>query len=263
MTPMSSSDWQNVLNLATTGIQTGDYVFTGRTAPVNGFFSAGSGTVSAMTTGLNTTVTFRVSERLIQDFKAGDQRLANGFTDTVRYLNQVGGFSFSTRYSIVSGGFGAPGVYTYGDRTPGNYELFIAGSFEENQLMLAEANIRSGNIDAGLAFVDAVRDYQGSGVAHVANTGLTQVQALQELVMERRAALAFRGLSWFDVRRWGWTYDINNGGGSYGNVVLTPANVLNTNVTINYNFLDYWDVPADETVLNPPSAGSAAVFNPN
>jgi hypothetical protein len=69
-------------------------------------------------------------------------------------------------------------------------------------------------------------------------------------------------LSFYDIRRWGWTYDISNGGGSYGNTVLYN-NVLNTKVTINYNFLDYWDIPADETVLNPPSSGSAPVINPN
>gem|GEM_PF-2822388 len=35
-----------------------------------------------------------------------------------------------------------------------------------------------------------------------------------------------------------------------------------SNATINYNFLDYWDVPDDETSLNPPSATSAPVKNP-
>ena len=44
---------------------------------------------------------------------------------------------------------------------------------------------------------------------------------------------------------------------------LDPAHKLYTNSTIDYNFLDYWDIPADETVLNPPGAGSAAVINPN
>jgi len=39
--------------------------------------------------------------------------------------------------------------------------------------------------------------------------------------------------------------------------------VVYPNATINYNFMDYWDVPADETVKNPPAAGSAAVKNPN
>ncbi|MFX9184986.1 hypothetical protein ABTN69_19425, partial [Acinetobacter baumannii] len=62
--------------------------------------------------------------------------------------------------------------------------------------------------------------------------------------MERMAALAFRGLSYYDARRWGWTYSIANGGGRYGCTIIFNKNVY-TNATINYNFMDYWDVPAD------------------
>jgi hypothetical protein len=164
---------------------------------------------------------------------------------------------------MIDGGKNSSGVYMYGSTTAATYELFIAGSYEENALMLAEANIRLGNTDAGLAYVDAVRTYLGAGVATVTGTGLTEAAALTELVKERRVALAFRGLSFYDSRRWGWTYDISNGGGSYGNKFLTSAGVLNTNVTINYNFMDYWDVPADETELNPAASGSAATQNPN
>jgi hypothetical protein len=38
--------------------------------------------------------------------------------------------------------------------------------------------------------------------------------------------------------------------------------VLNTNATIDYNYLDYWDVPDNELAYNPPNAGSFAVVNP-
>ena len=41
---------------------------------------------------------------------------------------------------------------------------------------------------------------------------LTLAQAMQKLVQERRVALVFRGLSFYDSRRWGWSYDISNGG---------------------------------------------------
>ena len=260
---MTASDWQNVLTLAGAGIQKGDFVFTGRSNSVNGFFTASGGSVSALTTGLNTGKTFKLSERLMQDFKSGDKRLSNDFTDSVLYLNQVGGFTFSTRYSLVSGGFGASGVYVYGNNTVGAYELFIGASYEENQLMLAEANIRTGNIDAGLTYLDNVRTYQGAGLSAVSGTGLDLAGAMNELVMERRAALAFRGISFYDARRWGWTYDISKGGGNYNAVVYTSDKKLNTHATINYNFLDYWDVPADESDLNPPATGSAAIKNPN
>ncbi|HJT75511.1 MAG TPA: RagB/SusD family nutrient uptake outer membrane protein [Chitinophaga sp.] len=258
-TPMTAADWNTVLTLAGNGIQKGDYVFTGRSAAANGFFTASGGTVASLTTGVNTSSTFRLSERFVQNFASNDKRLSANFNTATTYLDDI---SFGTRYSIIDGG-GGDNVYMYGSKTVGAYELFIAGSYEENALMLAEANIRLNNIDAGLAYVDAVRDYMGAGVTAVAGTGLSEIEALNELVKERRVALVFRGLSFYDSRRWGWTYDVTNGGGSYGNTFLTSAGTVNTNVTINYDFLDYWDVPADESDLNPPGEGSAAVKNPN
>ncbi len=261
--PMTTADWNTVLTLATSGIQKGDVVFTGRSSNVNTVFTAIGGTVSGLSTGTNTNTTFKITERFIQNFKTGDKRLSSNFDDTSStYYNP----NFSTRFSMVdrsSTNDLNSGVYVYGALNPGDYELLIAGSYEENALMLAEANIMLGNTDAGLVFVDAVRTYQGAGIAAVSGTGLTPTQALTELVKERRVALAFRGLSFYDSRRWGWIYDIANGGGSYGNTFLAVGGHLYTNTTINYNFLDYWDVPADESVLNPPASGSAATVNPN
>jgi hypothetical protein len=86
-------------------------------------------------------------------------------------------------------------------------------------------------------------------------------QAMQELTMERLAALALRGLSFYDSRRWGWTYAIADGGGRYG-CTLIYNSIVYANATIDYNFMDYWDVPADETDKNPPSSDSAPVKNP-
>jgi hypothetical protein len=263
-TPMTASDWQAVHDLATSGIQKGDVVFAGRSDASAYVFSPLGGTVSALTVGTNTNSTFKISERFIQNFKAGDKRLASNFDQSSTYSNP----SFSTRFNMLdrsSTGDLNSGVYVYGAWGAGDYELYIAGSYEENALMLAEADIMLGgssNIDAGVALINAVRDYQGAGVAHLA-TGLTQAQAMQELVQERRVALVFRGLSFYDSRRWGWIYPISGGGGSYGNTFLSATGTLDHNTTIDYNFLDYWDVPADESVLNPPGAGSAAIINPN
>jgi hypothetical protein len=257
---MTTADWNAVLTLVTNGIQESDFVFTGRSAAANGFFTAAGGTVAALTTNVNTSSTFRLSERFVQNFKAGDKRLSNNFNTATTYLDDI---TFGTRYSITDGGNGASGVYVYGSKAVGDYELFIAGSYEENQLMLAEANIRLGQTEVGLGYIDAVRTYMGAGIAAVKGTGLNEAGALTELVKERRVALVFRGLSFYDSRRWGWTYDIDNGGGSYGNTFLTSAGTVNTNVTINYDFLDYWDVPADEVDINPAGEGSAATKNPN
>ena len=258
-TPMTSSDWAAVLNYATNGIQKGDVVFSAVTSDINSIFSSGGGTVSALTAQTNTNSTYKITERFIQNFKKGDQRLANNFDTTTTYFNP----NFSTRFSMVDGGKGTPGVYVYGSRAAGTYELFMAGSYEENALMLAEANIMTNQIDQGLQYVDAIRTYLGAGIAPVSGTGLTASQAMTELTKERRVALFCRGLSFYDSRRWGWTYAIANGGGSYGNTFLLVSGKLDTNTTIDYNFLDYWDVPADESVLNPPGTGSAATVNPN
>ncbi len=267
-TTMTTADWNNVLTLAQAGIQSSDNVFSGVSADKNPVFSTSGGTVSAMTVGTNDGTTFKISERFMQNFKAADKRLKN-FDNSLVYSNA----NFGTRWSLNDASATPPpsGTIAYGNLTAGAYECFIGSSYEENQLMIAEAKIRlasnQAQIDDGLSYVDAVRAYQGAGVPAVSGTGLTQAQAMTELVKERRVALVFRGLSYYDSRRWGWTYDISNGGGSYGNTFLyndgSANGVLNTNVTINYNFLDYWDVPADETVLNPPATSSAGGKNPN
>src|SRR5258708_8528055 len=99
---------------------------------------------------------------------------------------------------MVDGGNGASGVYVYGTKTPLAYILYMAGSYEENALMLAEANIMLGSTDKGLGYVDAVRKFQGAGVAAVAATGLTQAQALTQLTRERSLSLVFTHLSSYD-----------------------------------------------------------------
>jgi hypothetical protein len=168
---------------------------------------------------------------------------------------------------LIDGGSGLTGVAVMGSHTVGSYELHIAGDYEENQLMLAEAKIYTNDINGGLALIDAVRSFQGAGLPAVSGTGLTLVQAKEELRKERRIALAFRGLSFYDARRWGVINDVANGGGRTGVTVLSPTGpngsiVVNTNATINYNYLDYWDVPDNELVYNPPTTGSAPTKNP-
>lgn len=257
---MTTAEWNTILTLTNTGITSSDNVFTARTTAINGFIST-TGNVTAMATG--NTGTFRISERFIQEYKTGDKRLANNFAvRSAPLYDQTGGVTFSTRYSLIDMGAGLAGVQVLSDRTPGNFELYIGPTFEENNLMRAEALIYTSQVEAGLKLIDEVRAYQGAGIAAVAGTGLTQADAIKELRRERRVALVFRGISYYDYRRWGYIYDISKGGGRTGAVVLTSGGQLNTNATINYNFLDYWDVPADETELNPPASGSAPVKNP-
>lgn len=259
---MTATSWASVLTLVNAGITSTDNVFVGRTAVTNGFFSATGGSVAALSTGPPKSATFKISERLIQNYDPADKRLANNFTQVTPYLNQVGGFTFSTRWQLVDGGNGISGVNVLSNRTPGSYELYIGPSYEENELMKAEALINTDAIPAGLASINNVRTVQGAGLPPL--TGITNVlNATTALRKERRVALVFRGLAFYDARRYGVIYDISAGGGVTNAVALTTTGAVNTKVTINYNFLDYWDVPADEFVLNPPAAGSAAIKNPN
>lgn len=259
-TAMTGADWSSVKSLTEAGIQKGDFVFTGRTTGSNDFFTASGGTVAALSAAVNTSSTFKIGERFMQNFKPGDKRFENNFNTDTQYKNN---YTFTTRYTIEDGGLGEPDVYVYASKTVGEHELMIAASYEENALMLAEANMRLGSVETGLALVDEVRDYMGAGIDAVAGTGLDLVGALTELTKERRVSLMFRGLSFYDSRRWGWSYGIAKGGGSYGNTLVQSDLTVNTNVTISYNFMDYWDVPADEFVLNKPSETSAPVENPN
>jgi starch-binding outer membrane protein, SusD/RagB family len=256
---MTGADWDNILTLANNGIQSTDLVFTGRAPTANGFFSASSGTVAATVAGVSNT--YWVTERFVQDFKPGDERFDNNLKLRTNPISDQGGtIVYGTRYQLIDTGAGMTGVATIATTGADLYELFIAGSYEENELMKAEAEINKNNIDAGLTSVDVVRAYQGAGLAATTGTGLSLAQAKEELRSERRVALALRGLSFYDARRW----DVITNGRT-GCVVLqnqSGTDVLNTNATIKYGFLDYWDVPDDELVLNPAAAGSAPTKNP-
>jgi len=262
---MTSADWNSILTLTANGITSSDLVMTGRSAATNSYLSATGGSVAALTTGNPGSTTYKISERLIQDYPAGDKRMANDFITAPTYLNQKGGFTFSTRYRLLDSG-GITKAYTTASITSkvvGAYELYMAGSYEENELMKAEANIKLGNIATGLASVDAVRTYQGAGLAATSGVITDAALAYEELRKERRVGLIFRDVAFYDARRWGVLDDVSAGGGRTKAVVVnSTTGAVNTNATINYNFLDYWDVPDDETSLNPPSATSAPVKNP-
>ena len=262
---MTAADWTAVLTLTNNGIKSTDLVFTGRSNTTSDFLSsAGSGTVSGKVqhnqAGGNT---YKLSERWVQDFKPGDQRFANNVKQTATWIgNTDRGQAFNTRYTLVNGGLGLPGVIVYANSTVGEYELFLAGNYEENELMKAEAKIYSSDVNGGLASIDAVRVYQGAGLAAVAGTGLTQAQAVAELRSERRVALPFIGLTFYDARRWGRIFPVTQGGGRTPAVVVKNDSSVDPNATVEYNFLDYWDVPDNELAYNPAAPGSAPTKNP-
>jgi hypothetical protein len=255
---MSSAQWSSVLTLVNNGITSSDLVFTGRT-DAGGDFLGTTAADKTQSAG-NATNTYKLSERWVQEFRAGDKRKTNN----VRTLPNVGIFNtdrgnvFNTRYSLTNGGSGIAGVVVYSNTAPGGNEITLAGSYEENELMKAEALIQSSQVDAGVTAINNVRNYQGAGLAALA-TGLSQAAAYEELRSERRVALAFKGLSFYDARRW---EIIAPDKSRTGCMVISAAGVLSTNATINYGYLDYWDVPDNELAYNPAAAGSAAVVNP-
>ena len=261
---ITPAQWASVLTLTSTGIQSGDYIFTGRT-DANGDF-LGTTIADKVQSTASATSTYKLSERWVQDFKAGDQRRANNVRNLntgVGIFNQDRGNSFNTRYTLRKYGLGLAGVVVYANPDAGGNEITLCGTFEENELMKAEATMYAANfspasITTGMAMIDNVRNYQGAGLG--VTVAANAVVAKEELRRERRIGLAFKGLSFYDARRW----DIIDPAKSRTGCVLLSgtAGTLNTNATINYGFLDYWDVPDNELVYNPPAAGSAAVKNP-
>jgi hypothetical protein len=256
---ITSDQWNAILTLTNDGIQSDDYVFTGRSNATGDFMTPGDGNLPAKTISTDPGGNiYKVSERLIQDYEPGDQRLANNYLMGDTWIGGSDrGTSFNTRYTMVNGGNGLPGVIVLGSQNSGEYELYMASTYEENELMKAEAKINTGDVEGGLAILDDLRNQQGAGLSLLVGNNLSANDANIVLQKERRVELAFRGLSFYDARRWGYIYD-----GRPGCVVIDQVGNLNTNATINYEYLDYWDVPDNELAYNPPSSESAPVKNP-
>ena len=256
---MTTTDWSNISALVDEGVKADDNVFTARSSA--DFLTSGTIAIKSSSI-LAGGSTYKVSERLIQEYKAGDKRFENNYKKTVTWIgNSDRGNIFNTRYALVSGGNGMQGVVVINNSDLGQGEMYMASTYEENELMKAEAKIYAGDVEGGLGVIDALRIYQGAGLAAVKGTGLSSDQAKEELRRERRVVLPYRGLSFYDARRWGISEDVSRGGGRSKAVVVGPDGVVNTNASINYNFLDYWDVPDNELAYNP-NTGTVAVKNP-
>jgi hypothetical protein len=260
---MTPADWASVLTLANAGINSSDNIFTLRTDARGDLFTASQLIMGRTQSNIPGGATYKLSERWVQEFKTGDQRKAQNCVQGTPYLGQADrGNAHFTRWALKDGGTGLSGVAVYANTTVGAYEMHLAVDYEENQLMKAEALIYTGQVDPGLAIIDAIRTSQGAGLAAVSGTGLTLAQAKEELRRERRIVCAFRGISFYDARRWKVIDAIAQGGGRTGCVALKNTGAVSTNATIEYNYLDYWDVPGNELTYNPAAGGSAPVVNP-
>ena len=262
---MTAAQWNSIITLTNSGILSTDKVFTSRSNATSDLLSASDGTVTSRAQGASATAaSYKLTERYVQEFKTGDKRYTNNIRQSAVWIgNSDRGNSFNTRFTLINGGSGLANVVVYANVAVGGQELMIAGQYEENDLMKAEALINTNQVDAGLAIIDAVRTSQGAGLTAVSGTGLTLVQAKEELRRERRVTLAFIGLSFYDARRWEVINLLSEGGGRKGAIEIAPTTgVVNTNATFEYGYLDYWDVPDTELAYNSPVTGSAPVKNP-
>ncbi len=258
---MTANDWSVVTSLTANGMVEGDYSF---------MFGMAPGATNDLSSNFYHPYAFHsysngfawVSERLIQDYKPGDVRFTTNFEPrpggpTVNVRNR--GIQFGTRWNVVD-------IENGGSYATENSigAVSIGTTWEENVLMTAEANIRTGSdIEGGLALIDKVRDAQNAGLAHVAGTGLTQTEAIEELRSERRVSLYLRGVAFYDARRWGVTAPAASGGGRANANVLVPGSLIGGTAAeilpcfIDYNYVDYWDVPLNELDFNVASELSA------
>lgn len=261
---MTPADWDQIKTLTAAGVQPGDKIFRqgmtldGNNDVVGAFFHP------YVLIGTAQEFIFP-SERLIQEYKAGDNRLdKNFYLNTSPYPANISsrGLQFGTRWAVKNVEDG--GTFA----TNQNEGLVsVAGTYEENALMTAEALIRTGQIEAGLQIIDEIRSFQNAGIAAVAGTGLTLPQALEEYRRERRVALFMKGLAFYDARRWGVTAPVTQGGGRLNAVVYLPAALSGTakdevrNCFMEYNYMDYFDVPLNEVDFNLPASGSVPIKN--
>lgn len=276
---MTAADWTTVTNLTATGMVQGDYSFMFGQAPGgindlttnNGGVSLGFPWHFYSMHSLSAAFAW-VSERLIQDYQPGDNRFTKNFGlqpggPVVNVRSR--GIQFGTRYYVIDIENGG----TYGTENHVG-AVSIGATWEENALMTAEAKIRTGSdIDGGLSLVDQVRASQGASLTNTSGTGLTQAQAIEQLRSERRVGLYLHGVAFYDARRWGITASIANGGGRTNASIVVPGSLLvppgTTPIppakvlpcTIDYDFVDYWDVPQNELDFNAAGPGSAPIKN--
>lgn len=271
VTELTATDLSSIKTLATAGLVQGDITFLLGISAVaaEGLSPNNQQHTMLWNSFANNPGWMWPSERWVQDFKSGDQRFVKGVTAlpaaSVEVNRSSRGIQFGGRYyftAIQNGGYWSTNART-------GFANF-AGSWEENALMLAEVEIRNNQVEAGLAYIDQVRSANGAGLAPTVGASLTQAQALEELRRERRIALTLRGVAFYDARRWGVTTKASAGGGRANANVIIPNSLIGATPAgswtvlpcfIDYNYLDYWDVPVTEFSYNAPASGSPAISN--
>ncbi|GAB5407725.1 MAG: hypothetical protein BalsKO_00900 [Balneolaceae bacterium] len=254
-TDITNAEWQEIADLTSTGLQVNtnalslvadNATYLGSVSPTYRFWLGWA----------------FVSDRLIQEFYPGDNRLTSfsvslandpptTTADTAFQYTGARGWHFISPYLVDP-------PY-YGEANIGDMTLYLI-SAEENVLMNAEANFALGNLNEAATGVNTSRTLQSAGLAAEDATSITW----EKIRRERRVALAgTRGaLSFYDARRLGWVRDVSEGGGR-SNAWVRPkdanGNILpiDKGAVINYNYLEYWEAPIHELTFNPVDGDEA------
>jgi hypothetical protein len=114
-------------------------------------------------------------------------------------------------------------VHFYQTKYPTSATPLPLATYEEAQLIIAEADIRSGSLGTALPIINASRSRGGQGVF----LGTTQAEYLAELIDQRRRELFLESHHLGDILRYGIAIQPAAGttyhfGGTYANQICLP-----------------------------------------
>lgn len=121
---------------------------------------------------------------------------------------------------------------------------------EDMYYLLAETNIRAGQVDDGLNYVDMVQLRRIEGYQALKGTGLSQAQAMRKMQEAKKVEMYGTYNNFFDCKRWNTEADyrtsITRDLGEYGTFTLSPdsplwvmpfpANATRYNPTLTQNY---------------------------
>ncbi|TDQ79198.1 RagB/SusD family nutrient uptake outer membrane protein [Sphingobacterium yanglingense] len=96
---------------------------------------------------------------------------------------------------------GSDGYYQFKGSYAGASDFFTGITSAEILLMRAESYIRNGRIERGLSDLNHLMRHRYATGKYKDLEGLSQEDALESVLCERRKELLFRGLRWMDVKR--------------------------------------------------------------
>lgn len=121
----------------------------------------------------------------------------------LKYLNRPFGGNTATRFGqrkYIRDDLSAAGI---APSSPGGQDFYVI-RYAEVLLMRAEALVETGQLTAAYPLLDMLRTRAGMPTVTAVNgTALGQAQLREIVRLERRVELAFEGLRFFDVKRWG------------------------------------------------------------